>query len=90
MSAQSESVSRVTLPQLQGRARSGEKLVMLTCYDASFARLCDEAGVDMLLVGDSLGMVIQGRDTTLSVRVEETEYHTRCVARGCSRRARRW
>ena len=86
MSAQSETVSRVTLPQLQQRARSGEKLVMLTCYDASFARLCDDAGVDMLLVGDSLGMVIQGRDTTLSVRVEETEYHTRCVARG-SRRA---
>ena len=86
MSAQSESVSRVTLPQLQQRARSGEKLVMLTCYDASFARISEEAGVDMLLVGDSLGMVIQGRDTTLSVRVEEAEYHTRCVARG-SRRA---
>ena len=86
MSAQSEGVSRVTLPQLQQRARSGEKLVMLTCYDASFARVSEEAGVDMLLVGDSLGMVIQGRDTTLSVRVEETEYHTRCVARA-SRRA---
>jgi 3-methyl-2-oxobutanoate hydroxymethyltransferase len=86
MSAQSETVSRVTLPQLQQRARSGEKLVMLTCYDASFARISEEAGVDMLLVGDSLGMVIQGRDTTLSVRVEETEYHTRCVARA-SRRA---
>jgi 3-methyl-2-oxobutanoate hydroxymethyltransferase len=86
MSAQSETPSRVTLPQLQQRARAGEKLVMLTCYDASFARISEDAGVDMLLVGDSLGMVIQGRDTTLSVRVEETEYHTRCVARA-SRRA---
>ena len=85
MSAQSESVGRVTIPQLQERARSGEKLVMLTCYDASFAKISEEAGVDMLLVGDSLGMVVQGRDTTLSVRVEETEYHTRCVARGSKR-----
>ena len=85
MSAQSEGVGRVTIPQLQERARSGEKLVMLTCYDASFARISEEAGVDMLLVGDSLGMVVQGRDTTLSVRVEETEYHTRCVARGSKR-----
>jgi 3-methyl-2-oxobutanoate hydroxymethyltransferase len=74
--------SRVTLPKLQERARAGEKLVMLTCYDASFARLSDEAGVDMLLIGDSLGMVIQGHDSTLSVTVEETEYHVRCVARG--------
>src|SRR5689334_7575492 len=85
MSAQSESVGRVTIPQLQERARSGEKLVMLTCYDASFAKISEEAGVDMLLVGDSLGMVVQGRDATLSVRVEETEYHTRCVARGSKR-----
>jgi 3-methyl-2-oxobutanoate hydroxymethyltransferase len=73
---------RVTIPKLQERARSGEKLVMLTCYDASFAAISDAAGVDMLLVGDSLGMVIQGHDTTLSVSMEETEYHTRLVARG--------
>jgi 3-methyl-2-oxobutanoate hydroxymethyltransferase len=86
MSAQSESVARVTIPQLQERARSGEKLVMITCYDASFAKLSEQAGADMLLIGDSLGMVIQGRDTTLSVRIEEIEYHTRCVARA-SRRA---
>jgi 3-methyl-2-oxobutanoate hydroxymethyltransferase len=76
---------RVTIPQLQERARSGEKLVMLTCYDASFAKLSDEAGVDMLLIGDSLGMVIQGHDSTLPVSVEETEYHVRCVARGSTR-----
>src|SRR5215468_2409522 len=76
---------RVTIPKLQERARSGEKLVMLTCYDASFAAISDEAGVDMLLVGDSLGMVIQGHDSTLPVTVGETEYHVRCVARGSKR-----
>jgi 3-methyl-2-oxobutanoate hydroxymethyltransferase len=73
---------RVTIPKLQERARGGEKLVMLTCYDASFAALSDAAGVDMLLVGDSLGMVIQGHDSTLPVTMEETEYHVRAVVRG--------
>ena len=73
---------RVTLPKLQERARSGEKLVMLTCYDASFARISEAAGVDILLVGDSLGMVIQGHDSTLPVTMGEVEYHVRCVARG--------
>ena len=73
---------RVTIPQVQERARSGEKLAMLTCYDASFARISEAAGVDMLLVGDSLGMVIQGHDSTLPVTIEETEYHVRAVARG--------
>ena len=62
--------------------RAGEKIAMLTCYDAAFARLLDEAGVDALLVGDSLGMVIQGRTHTLPVSVEEMVYHTACVARG--------
>ena len=76
---------RTTIPQLQERARAGEKLAMLTCYDASFAGLCEAAGVDILLVGDSLGMVIQGHDSTLAVTVEQTEYHVRCVARGCSK-----
>jgi 3-methyl-2-oxobutanoate hydroxymethyltransferase len=76
---------RVTLPQLRKRAAEGEKLVMLTSYDASFARICDEAGVDMLLVGDSLGMVVQGLDSTLAVTLEQMEYHVRCVARGSSR-----
>src|SRR5258708_7135284 len=82
---QSDKAVRVTIPKLQERARSGEKLVMLTCYDASFAKLSEEAGVDMLLVGDSLGMVIQGQDSTLAVTVAETEYHVRCVVRGSSR-----
>jgi len=63
----------------------GEKLVMLTCYDASFAALCDEAGVELLLVGDSLGMVIQGHDTTLPVTMDEMAYHVACVARGANR-----
>jgi len=75
---------RTTLRKLQERARAGEKLVMLTCYDASFARISDEAGVDMLLIGDSLGMVIQGHDSTLPVTLEQTEYHVQCVARGSS------
>jgi 3-methyl-2-oxobutanoate hydroxymethyltransferase len=73
---------RVTVPQLQARARDGEKLAMLTCYDASFAAISEEAGVDILLIGDSLGMVIQGRESTLAVTLEETEYHVRCVAAG--------
>src|SRR5437764_1073516 len=58
MSVHSEK-GRVTVPQLQKRAREGEKLAMLTCYDASFAALCEAAGVDILLIGDSLGMVVQ-------------------------------
>ena len=84
MSAQTAE-RRTTLLQLQRRAREGEKLVMLTCYDASFARLCDEAGVDMLLIGDSLGMVIQGRDSTLAVTLDQVLYHVECVVRGSSR-----
>jgi len=77
-----EKGQRVTIRKLQERAKAGEKLVMLTCYDASFAAVCEEAGVDILLIGDSLGMVVQGRDHTLAVTLEETEYHVRCVAAG--------
>jgi 3-methyl-2-oxobutanoate hydroxymethyltransferase len=72
----------VTLRRLQEMSRAGEKIAMLTCYDASFARALDGAGVDVLLVGDSLGMVIQGHPSTLPVSLEDMEYHTRCVARG--------
>lgn len=72
----------VTLRRLHDLSRSGEKITMLTCYDAEFARLLDEAGVEVLLVGDSLGMVVQGHATTLPVSIEDMEYHTRCVARG--------
>jgi len=60
----------------------GEKIAVLTCYDASFSRLLDDAGVEVLLVGDSLGMVLQGNRTTLPVSLREMIYHTRCVAAG--------
>jgi 3-methyl-2-oxobutanoate hydroxymethyltransferase len=76
---------RVTVPSLQQIVRDGGRIAMLTCYDASFARVLDAGGVDTLLVGDSLGMVIQGADSTLAVTLEQTAYHTRCVAHGASR-----
>jgi 3-methyl-2-oxobutanoate hydroxymethyltransferase len=74
----------VTLPRLREMRANGEPIAMLTCYDASFAGLLDSQGVDCILVGDSLGMVIQGRDDTLPVTVDDMAYHTRCVARGLS------
>ena len=74
----------VSLPRLREMRTTGEPIAMLTCYDASFARLLDTAGVDCVLVGDSLGMVVQGLDSTLPVTVAEVAYHTRCVARGLS------
>jgi 3-methyl-2-oxobutanoate hydroxymethyltransferase len=76
---------RITLADLRKIQDRGEKLVMLTCYDASFASLCDEAGVEMLLIGDSLGMVIQVHDSTLPVTMEQTADHVSCVARGSRR-----
>jgi 3-methyl-2-oxobutanoate hydroxymethyltransferase len=76
---------RVTITEIAAIVARGEKLAMLTCYDASFAARCDEAGVELLLVGDSLGMVIQGHDTTLPVTLDEVAYHTACVARGSKR-----
>ena len=78
----SERRKPVTLPGLIKMRDAGEKITMLTTYDASFASLMDRCGVDMLLVGDSLGNVIQGRDTTLPVRLDDMVYHTECVARG--------
>lgn len=77
--------SKVTIHTLRQMKESGEKITMLTAYDATFARLLDESHVDILLVGDSLGMVIQGHDTTLPVTLEEMIYHTRAVARGARR-----
>jgi 3-methyl-2-oxobutanoate hydroxymethyltransferase len=65
--------------------REHEKIACVTCYDASFAVLCDRADADLVLVGDSLGMVIQGHDTTVPVTVEDVIYHTRAVARGLHR-----
>jgi 3-methyl-2-oxobutanoate hydroxymethyltransferase len=72
----------ITLHRLRAMHGAGEKIAMLTCYDATFARVLDDAGVDVLLVGDSLGMVLQGRDTTLPVTMDEMVYHTQCVASG--------
>ncbi|MCF7201784.1 3-methyl-2-oxobutanoate hydroxymethyltransferase [Pseudomonas oligotrophica] len=72
----------VTLTTLQGLKQKGEKIVMLTCYDATFARTACEAGVEMLLIGDSLGMVLQGHDSTLPVSVADMAYHTASVKRG--------
>ena len=75
----------VTVPDLAAARGEGRKLAMLTCYDAGFARTMDAAGIDLVLVGDSLGMVVQGRGSTLPVSVDDMIYHTRCVAAGLSR-----
>jgi len=75
----------ITLSTLKTMRERGEKIAVLTCYDASFARVLDSAGVDVLLVGDSLGMVIQGHASTLPVKLAEMTYHTRCAAAGCER-----
>jgi 3-methyl-2-oxobutanoate hydroxymethyltransferase len=72
----------ITLHHLQAMRREGVKIAMLTAYDAASARLLDECGVDCLLVGDSLGMVMQGHASTLPVTLEQMAYHTACVARG--------
>ncbi|KIA79007.1 3-methyl-2-oxobutanoate hydroxymethyltransferase [Chromobacterium amazonense] len=73
---------KITVNTLHKLAAEGQKITMLTCYDASFASLLDEAGVEILLVGDSLGPVMQGIDSTLPVSEDEMAYHIRCVARG--------
>ncbi|GAB2520904.1 3-methyl-2-oxobutanoate hydroxymethyltransferase [Lysobacter humi (ex Lee et al. 2017)] len=75
----------VTVPMLAQAKRDGRPLTMLTCYDAGFARAIDASGVDMVLVGDSLGMVVQGHSSTLPVTVDDIAYHTACVARGLQR-----
>jgi 3-methyl-2-oxobutanoate hydroxymethyltransferase len=76
---------RITLTTLQKMAQEGNKITMLTCYDASFAALIEEAGVESLLIGDSLGMVLQGHESTLPVTLRDVVYHTACVARGAKR-----
>jgi 3-methyl-2-oxobutanoate hydroxymethyltransferase len=76
---------KVTIHTLRQMKERGEKIAMLTAYDATFARLLDDAGADVLLVGDSLGMVVQGHETTLPVTLDEIAYHCRAVARGARR-----
>lgn len=74
--------SKKTVRSLSGFKTEGRKITMLTAYDASFARHMDEAGIDSILVGDSLGNVVQGRETTVPVTLNDMVYHTRCVRRG--------
>ncbi|MBL8626823.1 MAG: 3-methyl-2-oxobutanoate hydroxymethyltransferase [Myxococcales bacterium] len=78
-------MTRVTTHSLRAQKAAGDKICMLTAYDATFARLLDDSGIDILLVGDSLGMVIQGHDTTLPVTMEDIIYHCRAVVRGTRR-----
>lgn len=85
MSTHGSPSARVTLPRLRALRESGEKIACLTAYDASFARAADAAGADLILVGDSLGMVVQGHDSTIPVSLEDMLYHTRAAARGVSR-----
>ncbi len=80
-----ETAKRIRVPDLKEKKKRGEKIVMLAAYDATMARLLDRAGIDILLVGDSLGMVILGYDTTLPVTLEAVIHHTRAVSRGAAR-----
>jgi len=77
--------SKVTVRSLQAMKQAGEKIACLTAYDASFAHVLDNTGVDVVLVGDSLGMVVQGNETTLPVTVSDMLYHSKAVSRGLSR-----
>ncbi len=76
---------RTTRDSLQKMYVEGKKITVLTCYDATFAHLLENAGIDILLVGDSLGSVLQGYDHTLSVTLDDMVYHTQCVARGSNK-----
>ena len=76
---------RITLSNIQKLHHDGDKITMLTAYDASFAALLESAGVETLLIGDSLGNVLQGHETTLPVTLRDMVYHTACVARGAKR-----
>jgi len=76
---------KVTTATIRARKGSGERTAVLTAYDVVFARLADEAGIDVVLVGDSLGMVVQGERTTLAVTLDDMVYHTRIVSRGVRR-----
>jgi len=78
-------MSRLTITAMQKLRDEDVKIAMLTCYDASFAALLDAAGLDSLLIGDSLGNVLQGHETTLPVTLADMAYHTRCVVRGSKR-----
>ena len=84
MSTQTDTRKKITVRRLAEMKQAKNKIACLTAYDASFARILEKADVDVVLVGDSLGMVIQGEETTLPVSVEDMLYHTQCVAKGLS------
>ncbi len=84
MADATSSLPKVTAPSIR-QMKGVRKVAMVTAYDATFARLCDESGIDAILVGDSLGMVIQGLDNTLPVTVDEMVYHCHAVSRGARR-----
>lgn len=75
-------MAAITLTTLQNYKSAGEKFSVLTCYDSSFAQLINQAGIEVILIGDSLGMVLQGQDSTLPVTLKDIAYHTACVKRG--------
>jgi len=77
--------NRFSVDLFTERKKENKKISMLTAYDYSTAKIFDEAGVDAILVGDSLGMVMQGLDSTLEVTVEDMIYHCKCVSRGAQR-----
>ncbi|MCW8109241.1 3-methyl-2-oxobutanoate hydroxymethyltransferase [Alteromonas ponticola] len=74
-------MKKVSVSSLLAQKKANQKITALTAYDASFAKLFDEQGIDILLIGDSLGMVLQGEETTLPVTIEQMAYHTRCVSK---------
>jgi len=81
MSARDNTTKKFTTACLQKMKNRGERITMLTAYDATFARILDEAGVESILVGDSLGMVVQGHSNTIPVTIDDIIYHTKCVSR---------
>ena len=84
-SSEKPKAGRITLAHLQKLKRDGERITMVACYDATGATVVENAGVEIILVGDSLGMLVQGAESTLSVSLEDSVYHTRCVARSAKR-----
>ena len=78
-------MNKVTIHTLKKQKTAGQKICMVTAYDATFARILDDAGADVLLVGDSLGMVVQGNDSTLPVTMDQLVYHSKAVSRGSKR-----
>src|SRR5687768_12399701 len=77
--------AKTTIPEIAGMKRDGKRITMMTAYDAAFARLVDESGIDIILIGDSLGMVVLGHPSTVPVTMEDMLRHSAAVARGAKR-----